>query len=115
MVAVASPSFTFQLFIYESLSIQYHYSIKRTRDVRIHKNIRVERILEGAAPFVVLYYYNKTNHLTLKRFALKVFKVCLSREACRRHSDFLHLPRLLLSVNGEAGGERVAGDGGVVE
>ncbi len=26
-------SFTFQLFIYESLSIQYHYSIKRTRDV----------------------------------------------------------------------------------
>lgn len=28
-----SSSFTFQLFIYESLSIEYHYQIKRTRDV----------------------------------------------------------------------------------
>ena len=29
----SSPLFTFQLFIYESLSIRYHYPIKRTRDV----------------------------------------------------------------------------------
>ncbi len=30
--------FTFQLFIYESLSIWYHYPIKRTRDVEVIKS-----------------------------------------------------------------------------
>ena len=30
---VATPLLTFQLFIYESLSIQFHNSVKRTRDV----------------------------------------------------------------------------------
>ncbi len=73
---MASPSFTFQLFIYESLSTQYHYSIKRTRDVRIEKG-SLSGESRRYSPFDVLYYYNKTNLLTLKWFALKVFKDCL--------------------------------------
>lgn len=29
-----TPPLTFQLFIYENLSVRYHYPIKRTRDVK---------------------------------------------------------------------------------
>ena len=65
----ASP--TFQLFIYESLSTQYHYSIKRTRDVRLLRYIRTTGPLH---PFFVLYMYNNIIRRSLNTIALKEFK-----------------------------------------